>query len=82
MDDDIQHIGIVTKISAEEADEIQGGGPIVDGERTANPEYTGELSSFRSRLNRHRLLEPGDRLAAVALLGQGDGLLGWNAGCR
>src|SRR5580658_5570888 len=75
MNDDVKHIGIVTKISAEQSDEIQGGRSIVDGKRAANSHYAGQLSSFRRCLSRHCPLEGGNRLTTVALVGQYDGLL-------
>jgi len=71
-----QYVRVFGELLVQQADEIEGGIAIVHGQGTADPNYAGLLPRDRRRLARHRVLERGNALAAVALLSQLDGFLG------
>jgi hypothetical protein len=75
MHDDEENVGIVGELPVQDADEIEGGGAVVQGEGAAHASYARLLSRWRGRLAGNRVLEGRKTFAAVALLRQLDGLL-------
>ena len=75
MDEDKKYVRVARKLFVEQADKVAGGVAIVQGQRTANPDYACLFSGIRRGRADHRALECGNAFAAVPLFRQADGFL-------
>ena len=75
MDNDIQHIGILTEFSVEHVDKLEGGTSIVSWQESSGPPVPRPVFWLLRGVERHRLLEGRNALLAASLFGQADRLL-------
>jgi hypothetical protein len=85
MDKDKKYVRVPGKLFVEQADKVDGGVAIVQGQRAAQSNYPGSFSGFHRDLSGHSTLQGGNVPLAMPLFCQAErfvrGYPGLTAGC-